>query len=262
VLLEGKTALLYGAGGHVGAAVARAFVAEGARVVLTGRTLAPLDLLAGQLVSEGGRAETARLDATDAAGVEAHFASVVDRDGAVDVSFNMIGLDEVQGQELVAMTLEEYMRPIQVAAASQFITATTAARHMTTRRRGVIMAITPSPARLATPLVGGFGPACSALEGMLRTLAAEVGAQGVRVCWLRSAGSPEAWLPDEAVGADGQPTGRAADDGYLETLRRSTLLKRFPTLAEVGATAAVIASDRASAMTAAAANVTCGQFAD
>ncbi len=98
------------------------------------------------------------------------------------------------------------------------------------------------------------------MEGMLRTLAAEVGSTGVRVCWLRSAGSPEAWLP-EAIDANGQPTGLAGTD-YLEVLREDTLLKRFPNLAEVGEAAALVASDRASAMTGAAANITCGQFAD
>jgi enoyl-[acyl-carrier-protein] reductase (NADH) len=132
---------------------------------------------------------------------------------------------------------------------------------MTGRGRGVIMAITAAPARLALPLVGGFGTSCSAIEGMLRTLAAEVGPKGVRVCWLRSAGSPETFLPDEAVDADGQPAG-LSDTDYLAMLRQNTLLKRFPRLSEVGDAAALMASDRASAMTGATANITCGQIVD
>jgi len=88
-LLENKTAILYGGGGHVGAAVARAFAREGARVVLTGRTAATLDAVASQIDVDGGRLETAQVDATDPHQVEAHFASVVDRTGGVDVSFNM-----------------------------------------------------------------------------------------------------------------------------------------------------------------------------
>lgn len=81
------------------------------------------------------------------------------------------------------------------------------------------------------------------------------------MCWLRSAGSPEAFVPNEPIDASGQPTGLSATD-YLETLRQGRLLKRFPNLAEVGETAALLASDRASAMTGAAANITCGQFVD
>jgi enoyl-[acyl-carrier-protein] reductase (NADH) len=67
--------------------------------------------------------------------------------------------------------------------------------------------------------------------------------------------------PAKATDADGQPRVLSSTD-YLESLRQATLLKRFPTLAEVGEAAAFVASDRASATTGAAANITCGQFAD
>jgi NAD(P)-dependent dehydrogenase (short-subunit alcohol dehydrogenase family) len=261
MLLENRTAVLYGGGGAVGGAVARAFAREGARVFLSGRTLATLDVVADDIVRAGGQASTAQVDATDAKDVEAHFASVVEQAGGIDISFNLIALADVQGQQLGEMPLDEYMRPVELAARTHFITATTAARHMTARGRGVIMAITATPARLALPLVGGFGTACSAIEGMLRTLAAEVGPKGVRVCWLRSAGSPESFGPDVAIDADGQPAD-LSDTDYLEILRRNTLLQRFPRLSEVGDAAALIASDRASAITGATANITCGQIVD
>jgi 3-oxoacyl-[acyl-carrier protein] reductase len=261
MLLENKVAVLYGAGGAVGGAVARAFAGDGARLFLSGRTLETLDALARDIVSAGGQASAARVDATEPDDVEAHFESVVDQAGAVDISFNMIGLRDVQGQELAELPLEDFIRPVELAARTQFITATTAARHMTARGRGVILAITASPARLALPLVGGFGAACSAIEGMLRTLAAEVGPSGVRVCWLRSAGSPESFGPDVAVDAEGQPAGLAVTD-YLEILRQNTLLKRFPRLTEVAEAAVFMASDRASAMTGATANITSGQIVD
>jgi NAD(P)-dependent dehydrogenase (short-subunit alcohol dehydrogenase family) len=261
MLLENKTAVLYGGGGQIGSAVAKVFAREGARVFVTGRTLDSLEAVAGEIVAAGGRANAAQVDATDPDAVEAHFASVVDQVSGVDISFNMIALADAQGRELVDMQLDDYLRPIDLGSRTQFITATTAARHMTGRGRGVIMAITATPSRLAVPLVGGFGTACGAIEGMLRTLAAEVGSKGVRVCWLRSAGSPESFGPDVAVDAEGQPAG-LADTDYLEQLRQDTLLKRFPTLAEVGETAALLASDRASAMTGAAANITCGQIVD
>jgi len=179
MLLENKTAILYGGGGHIGSTVARIFAREGARVFLAGRTLDPLDSIASEIVAAGGQAGTAQVDATDPKRVEAHFASVVDQAGGVDISFNLIALADVQGQLLADMSLDEYMRPIVLGARTHFITATTAARHMTGRGRGVIMAITAAPSRLALPLVGGFGTVCGAIEGMLRTLAAEVGPKGV-----------------------------------------------------------------------------------
>jgi 3-oxoacyl-[acyl-carrier protein] reductase len=97
---------------------------------------------------------------------------------------------------------------------------------------------------------------------MMRTLAAEVGPKGVRVCWPLSAGSPESFVTQTAAKAGGRPGGPAGDDGYLDNLRKSTLLKRFPKLAEVGEVAALVASDRAGAMTGAAMNITCGQIVD
>ena len=261
MLLENKVAILYGAAGNIGSTIARVFAREGARVFLTGRTFAGLDALARGIVAVGGHADATQVDATDPQSVDVHFASVVDQAGGVDISFNMISLADVQGQALANMSLDDYMRPIEIGARTHFITATTAARHMTQRGRGVIMGITATPSRLALPLVGGFGTVCGAIEGMLRTLAVEVGPRGVRVCWLRSAGSPETFGPDVAVDADGQPAG-LSDTDYLAMLRQNTLLKRFPKLSEVGEAAALIASDRASAITGAAANITCGQIVD
>ncbi|MGL5865448.1 MAG: SDR family NAD(P)-dependent oxidoreductase [Dermatophilaceae bacterium] len=255
MLLENKTAVLYGGAGHVGSAVASVFAQEGAHVFLAGRSLGPLEELASGIQTVGGRVEAARLDATDPEGVDAHLESIIARTGGVDVSFNLISLADMQGRPLTEMALDDYLRPIDIGVRAHFITATAAARHMTQRGGGVILALTATPSRLALPLVGGFGTACSAIEGMLRTLAAETGPSGVRVCWLRSAGSPETFGPN------GQPAG-LADTGYLQTLRASTLLKRFPRIAEVAQAAAWIASDRAPAITGAAMNITCGQIVD
>jgi 3-oxoacyl-[acyl-carrier protein] reductase len=261
MLLKGKTAILYGAAGHIGRSVAEAFARDGARLVLVGRNRAPLETLANALRSHASDVEFASVDATDAAAVRDHLDEVISKVGQLDISFNMISLQDVQGRELVEMSLDDYMWPIEIAARTQFITATAAARHMVKNGRGVIMAITATPSRLALPLVGGFGTACGVVEGMMRTLAAEVGPKGVRVCWLRSAGSPESFGPQSATDVDGEAAG-LTDDGYLETIRQATLLKRFPRLAEVGAAATLLASDRASTMTGAALNVTCGQIVD
>jgi NADP-dependent 3-hydroxy acid dehydrogenase YdfG len=67
MLLTDKVAVVYGAGGSIGGAAARAFAREGARVSLAGRTAAPLDKVAGEIRAEGGRAETAVVDALEEA---------------------------------------------------------------------------------------------------------------------------------------------------------------------------------------------------
>lgn len=71
-LLQNKTAIVYGAAGPVGAAVAGAFAREGARVVLTGRTPGTLAKVAEQIRDAGGNAKTAVVDALDKAAVRAH----------------------------------------------------------------------------------------------------------------------------------------------------------------------------------------------
>jgi len=85
MLLENKTAILYGAGGGLGGGVARAFAREGARVFLTGRTRPKLDMLAADIKAAGGAAEVAVLDALDEAAVEAHAQAVVSQAGRLDI---------------------------------------------------------------------------------------------------------------------------------------------------------------------------------
>jgi NADP-dependent 3-hydroxy acid dehydrogenase YdfG len=65
MLLTNKTAVIYGAGGAIGGAVARAFAREGANVFLAGRTLASVDAVAKDIAAAGGQAETAQVDALD-----------------------------------------------------------------------------------------------------------------------------------------------------------------------------------------------------
>jgi DNA-binding CsgD family transcriptional regulator/DNA-binding ferritin-like protein len=86
MLLESKTAIIYGGGGTIGGAVARAFAREGAKVHLAGRTLDPLDQVAEEIRAAGGLAETAQVDALDEASVDEHADAVAARSGGIDVS--------------------------------------------------------------------------------------------------------------------------------------------------------------------------------
>jgi 3-oxoacyl-[acyl-carrier protein] reductase len=86
MLLEGKTAVVYGGGGSIGAAVSRAFASEGARVHLAGRTLASLESVAEEIRSAGGLAETAQVDALDNRAVDEHAAAVAAEAGGIDIS--------------------------------------------------------------------------------------------------------------------------------------------------------------------------------
>jgi NAD(P)-dependent dehydrogenase (short-subunit alcohol dehydrogenase family) len=129
-LLEGKTAIIYGAGGGLGSGVARAFAREGATLHLVGRTRAPLEALARET---GG--EVAVLDALDEQAVEEHAASV----GRLDVSFNLITRGDVQGTPLIEMTADQLNRAVTAGLTTTFITARAAARRMVEQGSGVIL---------------------------------------------------------------------------------------------------------------------------
>jgi len=259
MLLENKNAVIYGAGGAIGGAVARAFAREGAKVFLAGRTLAKLDAVAKEITAAGGEAETAKVDALDEQSIKKHIGDVVKRAGGIDVSFNVIGMEDAQGTPLIEMSLEDFSRPITIATRTQFLTAKAVAPHMIKQGSGVIMMITATPARIGWPLVGGFGTACAALESLSRQLAAELGPQAVRVVSLRSAGSPES-IPDTL---DAFASGnRMTRDEFIASLKEMTLLKRLPSLADVGNVAALMASDYAGTMTGTVANMSCGQVVD
>ena len=91
MMLRNKVAVIYGAGGAVGGAVARAFAREGAKLFLTGRHRAPVEAVAKEVVATGGPAETAEVNALDEQAVDRHLQSVIDKAGRVDISFNAVG---------------------------------------------------------------------------------------------------------------------------------------------------------------------------
>jgi 3-oxoacyl-[acyl-carrier protein] reductase len=259
VLLEGKNAVVYGGAGPVGRAVAHAFAREGARVFLAGRTLAALDEVAREIADAGGAVETARVAALDEPAVDGHADAVAERAGGIDVSFNAVGHGDVHGLPLLEMPFEDFARPITTAMRAQFLTTRAAARHMVRQGSGVIMAVTATTARLAIPEVGGTGVTFDAIESQCRQWACELGRHGVRVLWLQTTGLPEA-LTDEVQPGYGAGSGDAMTQAELTAwMRRSTMLDRLTTLAEVGTMAAFMASDHAGAVTGVGANLTCGQ---
>src|SRR6266511_5551590 len=189
MLLESKNAIIYGAGGPIGGAVARAFAREGARVFLAGRTKAKLDKVADEIRTKGGAADTAVVDALDEAAVDAYVDAVVERAGSVDISFNLISYGDVQ-EPLTEISVENFTRPITTAMRTQFLTTKAAARHMVGRGSGVILAFGgDGPHTL--PGLGGFKVALDAIEGLRRQWAVELGPHGIRVVTLKTGGIPE-----------------------------------------------------------------------
>jgi 3-oxoacyl-[acyl-carrier protein] reductase len=245
-LLEDKTAVVYGAGGAIGGAVAEAFAREGARVQLAGRTLASLERVARRITDSGALAQVAQVDALDEAAIQEHLDRVVQETGRIDVSFNAVGFNEVQGVPLVDLSLDDFAFPIASWSRTVFLTSRAAARRMIEQRSGVILTVKP-PAE-AAGLASGFGVACATVESIARILAAEVGPHGVRVLILQPNALPESEALQASVAQYANGLGVTAEEAFGQ-LANGTLLKRLPTLADVGNVAAFVASDRAGAMT-------------
>lgn len=260
-MLKDKVAVVYGAGGAIGGAVARAFGRDGARVFLTGRLRAPVEAVAKDIVSDGGCAEVAVVDALDEDAVDSHLQSVVDKAGRVDISFNGIGLPatKVVGVPLIDLDAENFSLPIASYTRSYFLTARSAARRMLTKKSGVIMTVTALPARAGSLLVGGYGPAHAAKEALTRSLSAELAPHGIRVVGIRPHGIPETETMREVYALKGGGLTWEQFQGYLAG---TTHPRRVMTLAEVANVAAFMASDSASGMMGTTVNLTMGSLDD
>ena len=253
MLLETKNAVIYGGGGSIGGAVARAFAREGARVFLAGRTLATLDAVADEIRAAGGAAETAEVDALDARAVDEHADAVAAAGGSLDVSFNSITHPHTHGTLMTEMDVDDYAAPVETAVRTTFLTTRAAARHMIRQKAGVMLAFGGSGDPMRDYYIGGTQLAFEAVESMRRQLSAELGPHGVRFVTLRTGGVPTS-LPD------GLPD--PARDAIVKGIEQQTLTGRAATLEDVGHVAAFVASNRARTMTAATVNVSAGALID
>src|SRR5215213_4648360 len=166
MLLENKVAVIHGAGGSIGGAVARAFAREGARVFLAGRTQASLEKVADQIRSTGGAVDTTVIDALDDQAVDQFMDGVIKQAGQVDISFNLISIGDVQ-KPLLELSAEDFMQPIMNAMRTQFLTTRAAARNMIERKAGVILHFGGGGPQ-TQPGLGGFKIALDAMEGLRR----------------------------------------------------------------------------------------------
>lgn len=256
MLLDNKIAVVYGASGSIGSAVARAYAREGARVHLAARTPSVLEAVAKRIRDDGGMAHVDSVDVIDRAAVEQHAAAVVAASGRIDICFNATSNDDVQGIPLVDMRFDEFMRPVIKAVTAHFNIATAVGSHMTSSGGGVILVM--AGGREAIPRLGGSHVAWAALAGLCRQMAADLGPSGIRVNWLLSPGSP---------GSDEQ---YLASDHARQGEERSLpghggpglLIRHQPTYDEVANLATFLASDWARTMTASEINFTGGAVVD
>ncbi|HEY7173907.1 MAG TPA: SDR family oxidoreductase [Micromonosporaceae bacterium] len=250
MLLANKTAIVYGASGAIGSAVASAYAREGADVHLAGRTQSKLEDVADRIRQDGGTAFVSTVDVLDRVAVEDHAAGVAAR-GGIDVCFNATSNEDIQGTPLLDMTLDDFVHPVTKAVSAHFNVATAAGRRMTDRGGAILVM---AGGREAVPYLGGAHVAWTALAGLCRQLAAEFGPYGVRVNWLLSPGSPVE--NDSSYGRD-ESAFQVAPPGTTGLLPRHQ-----PSLDEVANIATFAASDWARTITASEINLTGGAVID
>jgi NAD(P)-dependent dehydrogenase (short-subunit alcohol dehydrogenase family) len=254
MLLKSKVAVVYGAGGNIGGAVARAFAADGARVFLVGRTRSKVEKTAADIAAAGGMAEVVELDASDDAAVERHLDEVVSKAGRIDISMNACSTPGVvMGSYLRDMNIMDFVNPVAGQAKLHFTTARAAASRMAKAKSGVILLLSTSSTSLSGRdrmwhKPGGFGAACAVVEELSRGLAGELGPLGVRVVCLKPDAISETWAPEH----------RAEWSEAKQYMDGATVMGSLPTLRQVADAAVWAASDRSAAMTGAILNLTRG----
>jgi NAD(P)-dependent dehydrogenase (short-subunit alcohol dehydrogenase family) len=261
--LRNKTAVVFGAGGEVGAAVAKAFAQQGARVFLSGRTVDHLQAVADAIPDDGAVAGVAELDALDEDAVGAYLDDVVAEDGRIDIVFNAMGPQASEyGNATSTMDLpvEKFMLPISTMVASNFITARAAARHLVGRGSGVVVFLSGTPSR-GTANTSAIGAAFGALESFTRSLAVDLGPRGVRVVCVRTMGMAETRVMHQTYELGGRTMG-APKEKVEEIVTSRALLGRSPSLVDTAGLITFLASDEANAITGAIINSSCGQVLD
>ena len=256
MILQNKNAVIYGAGGSLGSAVAKALAAAGAKIFLTGRSITSVQKITDEIHAAGGIAEADKVDALNEKEIDEHLQRTIQVAGTVDILFCAIDYQVVQNMNLIEMTVDEFVRPVTLAMQSQFLTATAAAKIMMKQGSGVILSLTATPGGIGYPYTGGFAPACAAIETFSKNLAAEMGAYGVRVVNIRSAGSPDSKVFKDAINNNPKEM-----EPILRNMENDTMLKKLPMMEDIANVAVFLASDLAGKVTGVTIDVTSGTTA-
>jgi 3-oxoacyl-[acyl-carrier protein] reductase len=230
--LTGKTALVTGASGGIGGAIAKALHAQGATVVLSGTRQEALDAVKAEL---GSRAFTVIANLSDPASVEALPKKAEEAAGApIDILVNNAGI--TRDNLFMRMKDEEWDAVIAVNLTAAFRLSRAVLRGMMKKRWGRIIQITSVVGETGNPGQGNYAAAKAGLVGMSKSLAAEVASRNITVNCI-------------APGFIQTAMTEVLTDQQKEAIATRIPAGRMGTAAEIAAAAAFLASDEAAYMT-------------
>ncbi|MFN8721205.1 MAG: 3-oxoacyl-[acyl-carrier-protein] reductase [Rhodospirillales bacterium] len=229
--LTGRTALVTGASGGIGAAIARALHARGAAVALSGTRVAPREALAGEL---GDRAHVTPGNLGDAEGAEAVVKAAEAALGQIDVLVNNAGLT----RDGLAMRMkdEDWQAVLDVNLTAAFRLSRACLRGMMRRRWGRIVGITSIVGVTGNPGQANYAASKAGMIGMSKSLAAEVASRGITVNCV-------------APGFIATAMTDALNDQQKSTLSERIPAGRMGTSEEIAAAVVYLASEEAAYVT-------------
>lgn len=194
MILDGLNAIVYGGGGALGGAVARAFAREGAHVHLAGRTAASMDRVVADIRAAHGNAESAVIDVLDEVDVDEHVDIVAACSGSVDISINVVLPRVRTGVAVLDLRPCDVEGLVAEAVRSQFVTARAAARHMVCQHSGVILVPEWCHDDAPAPPTGALMAVFGAVGRLSAEIAVQLRGTGVRVRDVDSADAVRAVL--------------------------------------------------------------------
>ena len=234
----GRTVIVTGGGRGIGQATARAFAAEGADVLVLGRTVADLEDTVAQITADGGQAWLLPCDVTDEAQVDGAAARAAARWGRIDVLVNNAGIDD--DTPFLEIDRSRWRDVIDTNLTGVFLMSQAVAREMAKAGRGVILHTASIDASGGDGPYAAYNASKAGLLGLNRTLALELAAHGIRSNCV-SPGFTHTVMTERAVGPK-----------LLEYLNGSFArvpMKRLVKPDEIAQAFLFLASDQASAIT-------------
>lgn len=244
LLLEDKTAVVFGAAGNLGKQVALSFIDHGAKVYLS-------DVDTANLSDIEGAADIEKVDALDESKIAAYLQSIAKKERTIDIVINLSGSNPAEynhGKPAVDVSMEQLLIPMKTATATQFVTAKAAYRFMSAQKSGVILFITSTLSKIAPAWTTALTASHAATEALTMTLANEWSPEGIRVLCIRSEAMTESPTIAYTFGTMGANIGLSREE-MQASVEEKVPLRRLTQANETAKVAVLAASDLAEFMT-------------